>query len=211
VVRVALRADPHSDASARGGGGSRFDVVFICTGNRFRSALAEGAVRASTDRLPVAVRSFATMTLDALPVLEEAHAFARRFGLDVSNHRSRSLAGQNLGAADLVIGFELIHAATAVVRAGAARERTFLLGELVDYLDALEPPEEPDVVMRARGLVEAAAALRAEQTAVMPVPEIEDPYGKSPATYEQVASDVLNLTSRVSEILLGASPRARIS
>jgi protein-tyrosine phosphatase len=201
----------HSCPPAQGSGGGTFELVFICTGNRFRSALAESAVRASAGGLPVALRSFATMTLDALPVLEEAQAFARRFGLDVSEHRSRSLEGQNLGAADLVIGFELIHAATAVLRAGAARDRTFLLGELVDYLDTLEPPEEPDVVMRARGIVEAAAALRAQQPDVMAVPEIEDPYGKSAATYEQVASDVLKLTNRVSEILLGASPRAPIS
>jgi protein-tyrosine-phosphatase len=43
-----------------------FDVVFICTGNRFRSAIAEGLMRRLTEG--IAVQTTSAGTLDLGPV-----------------------------------------------------------------------------------------------------------------------------------------------
>ena len=77
---TALRA-ARSQASApdRGAGGLRrgtppvsapedvFHVVFICTGNRFRSVLAEHRLRQATSGLPVRVSSFGTLDDSGIP------------------------------------------------------------------------------------------------------------------------------------------------
>src|SRR5439155_4834134 len=110
-----------------------FDVVFVCTGNRFRSPLAEALLRAATGGQPVRVRSVGTLRLDAEPALPEAVESAQQLGLDISQHRSCCIEDVDLSSADLVVGFEANHVASAVVDAGADRKRTFLLPELVGY------------------------------------------------------------------------------
>ena len=104
-----------------------FEVVFICTGNRFRSAIAEALTARLTEGLPVEVSSAGTLDLGAVGVLPEALALAPELGVDLSAHRTRCVRDVDLREADLVLGFELTHLATAVVECGAARERTFTL------------------------------------------------------------------------------------
>jgi len=88
-----------------------FEVVFVCTGNRFRSPLAAGLFTLATAGLPVTVRSAGTLDIGprrAFPeTLEEAH----RFGLDLSRHSARAIAELETSAADLAVGFEQVHLA----------------------------------------------------------------------------------------------------
>ena len=60
-------------------------------------------------------------------------AAAEAQGIDVAAHRSRLL--DSIAAADLVVGFERIHVAAAVVDGGAQRDRVFTLPELVPLLE----------------------------------------------------------------------------
>jgi low molecular weight protein-tyrosine phosphatase len=181
------------------GSSDDFDVVVICSGNRFRSPIAEAVLRREAEGLPVRVRSFGTMDLPSGHALSEALELAPGYGLDLMSHRSRPLAGTNLSHADLVIGFEQIHAATAVVGAGAHRERTFLITDLVAGLDETTPPQERDVVERARSLVRQADEAR---KAAPRIPqEIADPIGGPAAGYRNTADEVYRLTTRVAERL----------
>ena len=176
-----------------------FRVVVICSGNRFRSPIAEAILRRDTDGLPVRVESFGTMDLPSGHALPEALELAPGYDLDLTSHRSRPLAGHDLSAVDLVIGFEPIHVSTAVVSAHARREHTFLITELVAGLEASPPPPESGVVERARSAVSRAdEARKADPGAAR---EIADPIGGPAAGYRRTADEVYSLTSRLVELL----------
>ena len=134
------------------------------------------------------------------PAFPEALHVSRELGIDISAHRSRSLDGVDLSAADLVIGFERDHAAMAVIDAGADRRRTFLLAELARYLEQLQLRPDPDVVERASRAVQEAAVLRI-QLGMPPAEEILDPYGGSDRDYRQAGARIADLTSRLTRIL----------
>lgn len=176
-----------------------FDVVVICSGNRFRSPLAEAVLRSKTGGLPVRVRSFGTLGLPSGEALSQALELAPQFGLDLTAHRSHPLAGADLSDADLVIGFELVHVALAVVDAKAHRERAFLITELVAALDETEPPQAYGVVERARATVQQADAARPGGA----LTEVADPLGGPASGYEKSAEEVYRLTTRVAERLFG--------
>jgi protein-tyrosine phosphatase len=181
------------------GSSDDFDVVVICSGNRFRSPIAEAVLRRKAEGLPVCVRSFGTMDLPSGHALSEALELAPGYGLDLMAHRSRPLAGHDLNAADLVIGFEPIHVSTAVVSARAQREHTFLITELVAGLEASPPQPKNGVVERARAAVrEADEARKAAPGAAY---EIADPIGGPSAGYRRTADEVYRLTSRLAELL----------
>ncbi|HKB20049.1 MAG TPA: hypothetical protein VKC65_03470 [Gaiellaceae bacterium] len=178
-----------------------FDVVVICSGNRFRSPLAEAVLRRAADGLPVRVRSFGTLNLAPGHALPEAIELAPGYGLDLTSHRSRPLVGEDLSGADLVIGFEPIHVSTAVVNAGAQRAGTFLITELAAALDESAPTLEGGVVERARAAVRQADEKR--KAAATSPQEIADPIGGPPAGYRKIADEVYGLTTRVAERLFG--------
>jgi low molecular weight protein-tyrosine phosphatase len=177
----------------------QFDLVVICSGNRFRSPLAEAILRSRTEGLPVRIRSFGTLDLPAGQALPQALELAPEYGLDLMTHRSRPLGGTDLSDADLVIGFELVHVSMAVVGANAPRERTFLITELASALDEAEPPEGNGEVGPARTAVRLADAAR---TTGSPQ-EIRDPIGGPVSGYRKAADEVYRLTSRVAERLFG--------
>jgi protein-tyrosine-phosphatase len=160
---------------------------------------------------PVQVSSLGLVELGPVPPLPEAVAEAERFELDISAHRARALHGQDLAGADLVLGFERIHLATAVVDANAARERTFTLPEIVELLDTVDPRGRGDVVERARRVVDLADDVRRSRGAGPLLPEIADPWGGPPEVYRETAERVLELSRALGERLFGVaiSPAAQ--
>jgi protein-tyrosine phosphatase len=182
-----------------------FHVVFICTGNRFRSPLAERIFRERASLPEVTVESLGTLDLGPAPALPEAVAEARRLGVDLSDHQARSLATADLSAADLVLGFERMHVATAVVEAQAQRDRTFTLPELLSLLEGLPPDESEPSAGRARARIAQAAALRAPNSQLLDIPELADPLGRSGEEQLQIASDIDGLVYRLAYSLFGAA------
>ena len=166
---------------------SSFHAVFVCTGNRFRSPLAAALFRQESERLgaEVDVESYGLLDLEGSGVLDEARVFGTALGVDLGTHRSRPLRAGGLEQADLVVGFERAHVATAVVDAGARRGVAFTLPELVRLLG-----EAPLGSTQARERVQAAAARRSERD----VPEVEDPLGRPRRRQEELAERVAELT-----------------
>lgn len=179
-------------------GAETFDIVVICTGNRFRSPLVEHLLRRETAGLPVAIESFGLLDAEALPVLAELEEHAAAAGVDVTQHRSRRLVDASLADADLVLGFERRHVAHAVVRGRARLERTFTLPELVGLLEETPaPPRTGDVVADAAAAVAEAAAARPADPRRAPVPELEDPIGLPANEVAAIAADIRSLTPRL--------------
>jgi protein-tyrosine phosphatase len=172
---------------------STFRIDLICTGNRFRSPLAEGLIRTLAGELPLELRSYGLYDLGAVGPLREALIAAERLQIDISGHRARPLKGESLAASDLVLGFERIHIATAVVEAQALRERSFTLPELVELLRAAEPPAAADPLEHARAAVRAADEERAGRPPDELLPEVADPWSQPNAVYAETAASVAEL------------------
>jgi protein-tyrosine phosphatase len=173
-------------------------VVFICTGNRFRSPLAESLFRRAAGDVPVRAISRATLDLPPLGALPEAVEEAARLGVDLTGHRSRSVVGEDLSSFELVVGFERHHLATAVVAAGADRARVFTLPQLVSILETLPAPVPPQGLVRARELLSAAAAASRWD---VPLPELGDPLGRPRRVQRQTAEQIEALVSRLAHRL----------
>jgi protein-tyrosine phosphatase len=191
---------------AASAGESPFEIVILCTGNRFRSPIAEGMIRTLAVGVPVRVSSLGLVDVGPVPPLPEALEEAARIGLDITSHRARPLAGQDLGQTDLLLGFERIHVASAVVDAGALHERAFTLPELVELLEEIEPPPSGDPVARARSVIAFAGDQRRSLPAPSLLPEVRDPWGGPPDLYVETAERVVDLCAELVPTLFGVTP-----
>lgn len=186
-----------------------FRLVVLCTGNRFRSPLAEILLRELTSDQSVDVSSCGTLELGPVPALAEALEAATGFGLDLSSHRGRSIREADLGTADLVLGFERHHVATAVVDGGAPPERTFTLPELISLLRDIDVQTSLDPVARARDAVARAHAARSGQSNFIDLSEVADPFGASRKVYRDTASRIDVLCGELAARLFGSSAGMR--
>ena len=177
-----------------------FELVVVCTGNRARSPIAEGFLRRLLADLPVEVHSFGTLELTGAPALPEALEAAAAFDLDISAHRARTLSGEDLSQADLVLGFESSHLAAAVIDGGAPRERVFSLPELVELIEAAGAAQETDPIARARQTIATAHARRLVES---PLAELADPLGQSSKVYRDTVERVRDLSVRLAVGLFG--------
>ena len=155
----------------------------------------------ATEGLPVQVRSRGTLDIGSMPAFPEAVEEAARLGFDLSSHRTRTLAGEDLSQTDLVLGFERIHVAAAVIEAGADRKRTFTLPELVGLLATIAPPPRLDPIERARAALQAAHDARPPAHEVMP--ELADPIGRPRREQRETARRVRDLVDELSSGLFG--------
>jgi protein-tyrosine phosphatase len=179
-----------------------FELVLLCTGNRARSPIAEGFLRDLLADLPVRVHSLGTLELGGAPALPEAIEAAAGLGLDISEHRARPLAGEDLSGADLVVGFEQRHVAAAVVDGGARRDRVFSLPELVELLEESPSQRFGDPVERARRAIAGAHAQRGGHS-VSSRAELADPLGQDRSFYRNTVERVRELSTRLAVGLFG--------
>ena len=186
-------------------GGQDLSVLFVCTGNRFRSALAESLFRGATEGLPVRVSSAGTQQLAPGKALPEALELGLELGVDLGAHRSRPLRPEIVEGADLVVGFEQRHVKVAVVEGGAQRERTFTAGELAALLRVAGVPAGDDPAGDARAAIAEADRLRTRLGARLEAAELPDPFGGDEEGYRASAAAV---DAAVGEIAFGLFGRA---
>ena len=186
---------------------AEFQVVFVCTGNLFRSPLAAELFRAEVAGLPVVVSSAGTLNLGAVPAEPEAVEQAALLGADLSSHRAQWLVDQDFHDADLVVGFEHAHVTDAVMKANAPSERCFTLIELVALLERQSGRHDTSgPVEHARAVVEGADALRNRSGTPTGQLEVPDPFGGPPDLAERVAGTISALTRRLAVGLFGTRP-----
>lgn len=165
-----------------------FDVVFVCTGNQFRSPLAEAVFARETAGRPVRVSSCGTSAIEGSAAFAEALELVGELSVDLSRHRSRRL--HDLADADLMIGFEHTHVERAVVDGGASREKSFTLPQAVELLES-SPLEG--------GPAERVAALA--PGSLLEAPEVEDPIGMPTKRQREIMLEIEDLASRLARAL----------
>jgi protein-tyrosine-phosphatase len=147
----------------------------------------------------IAVGSYGTLDQRGAPALVAAVRAARRYGVDLRDHRATYLSEGILTTSDLVVGFEPIHVATAVVEGGAPRARAFLLSELAGALDVV-PAHAPDA--HWADLLEQADLVR--RASDHQPRAIADPVRMSDEGLHEVYSEVEALVCSVAGRLFGA-------
>jgi protein-tyrosine-phosphatase len=150
----------------------------------------------------VHVHSLGTLELPGALALREAVEAASRHGLDISGHRARPLRGQDLGQADLVLGFEQNHVDAAVIDGGAHPERVFTLPQLVELIEGRDADLESDPLERARRQVADAHSSRGGTASATPL-ELVDPIGQSRKVFRNTVEQVRDLSVRLAVGLFG--------
>jgi protein-tyrosine phosphatase len=115
-----------------------YSVLFVCTGNQYRSPIATEVFREQLIRDGRAaqwqVGSAGTWTSSGQHAPREAIELARLFGLDINGHMTRMLDTKMLEDADLVFVMEQGHKESIQVEFPFARKKTHLLSQVVEGL-----------------------------------------------------------------------------
>ena len=114
-------------------------ILFLCTGNVCRSPMAEGLFRhAVQGRGEFRILSAGLGAVDGQPPTNHSVEAMREIGIDISHQRSRALTAELVRSADLILGMTHSHTDTVALLYPTAAEKTFLLREFDETLEAYE-------------------------------------------------------------------------
>ena len=115
-----------------------YSVLFVCTGNQFRSPIAAETFREQLARDGLVgqwtVGSAGTWTTSGRQVLPEAVRLARSCGISIDGHKTRMISAEILEEADLIMVMEQGHKESLQVEFPFARKKVHLLSQVLDGL-----------------------------------------------------------------------------
>lgn len=137
-------------------------VLFVCSANRFRSPLAEAALKKCLDedgcRADWEVSSAGLWTESGLPPIPKAIKAAEGMGLNVSNHRTRPITPELLSKSDLVIVMQASQREALQVEFPETAGKIILLSETADGI-AYDIPDPFNAVDSHQDLAEEICSL----------------------------------------------------
>ena len=114
-------------------------VLFVCTGNVCRSPMAEALFRRATrGRGEFRALSAGLGAMNDQPTTPNSVAAMRELGMDISTQRSRAVTADLVRQADYIFGMTHSHVDTILLLYPQASEKTFLLREFDETLNAYE-------------------------------------------------------------------------
>jgi protein-tyrosine-phosphatase len=119
-------------------------ILFVCTGNTCRSALAEALARkVAVERglADVEVNSAGTSAWDGAPASDGALLVGMERGLDLSQHRAQMLTRELLKSADLILAMGPHHLERIEALGGS--ERSHLLTDFASRGASARPVADP--------------------------------------------------------------------
>ena len=178
-----------------------FDVLILCTGNICRSPMAEALLRERLRSRGIdATVSSAGITFDGREATDDAVRAASKYGLDITEHRSRLMNAEMVHRANLVIGMERLHAREAVVLGDSLLSRCFTLKELVRRGEAVGARRRDEAI--ERWLERASAGRRPmELLGESDEDDVADPYLGSPKIYAGCIAELDDLIERLVDLM----------
>ena len=125
-------------------------VLFVCTGNQYRSPIAAAAFRQQVARdgrgAQWAVSSAGTWTSSGQRAPRPAVEAAQACGLDISSHVTRILDAQMLKDADLILVMEQGHKESIQAEFPFTRSKVYLLSQALEGItyDIPDPAGSPN-------------------------------------------------------------------
>lgn len=137
-------------------------ILFVCTGNQYRSPIAAETFRSQLTRDGRAgewtVSSAGTWTTTGRRVLPEAVELARSFGINIDGHTTRMLDAKMLENADLVFVMEQGHKESIRVEFPFAKNKLHLLSQVVEEF-AYDIPDPASARSEAREIIRDLVAM----------------------------------------------------
>ena len=134
--------------------------------------MAEALLKAAPQAAGWVVQSAGTWAADGMPACDSSRVAVRRFGLDISRHRSRRLTHAIAAESELLVALARDHYDHIVRCFPFAREKTLLLGSFL----SLGRNGDADH-------------------------DIDDPIGAPPATYATTCATIARAISRLATYL----------
>jgi protein-tyrosine-phosphatase len=159
--------------------------------------MAEALLRARLQARGIdALVSSAGITFEGRAATDDAIDAATRYGLDLTEHRSRVISPEIVATPDLIIGMERLHAREAVVLGDSLFGRCFTLKELVRRSELVGPrgrEETVDSWLRRVGMGRRPMDLLGDSDD----DNVADPYLGSPKVYAACIAELDDLTRRL--------------
>ena len=108
----------------------RKHILFVCTGNSCRSAMAEGYLKHLVDQAgvdSVSVSSAGVFAMEGMRASEQAQQVLRSLNVDISDHRARPLRTDMIEHADLILAMDEDHRYEILRRVPSAQGKVHLL------------------------------------------------------------------------------------
>ncbi|MFI1654279.1 low molecular weight phosphatase family protein [Streptomyces sp. NPDC020472] len=177
---------------------SVFTVLFVCTGNLYRSPIAERLLPVHLGATAGGFRivSAGTTARPGAPMSPRSAAVIEELGGRAAGFTARRLSAELIGSADVVLGLAREHREAAVQLRPAALRRSFTLEEFVRLTGGRRFEGGPGAA------VACAAAARGRTAPVAPESDdVEDPDGRPLAELRDCAARIDRALRRVAAAL----------
>jgi len=198
----------------------QFRVLFVCTGNICRSAIAEQVFRARYGSEIVVFASAGTGALVGASMPEQAAQISLQLGGNPAAHAGQQLSKEFVAAADLVIALTREHRSDVVRALPRANRYTFTLREFARLIESYESDSEAQMFPRGLNvplaeMLRSAVPILAAQRGYAggpPSPEdddVVDPYLRSQEVYDLAGVQISDAVDRIAYVIEVLKHRAQ--